>query len=449
MFADRTKNAGPRIEIRTIDSVIAHIASAYHAGLGLPADTATWVRQRGEDGYVELAVKVAELLTRHPMIAASLAQRHPVVICDEHQDSSGDQHAVAMALLRQKARVRIFGDPMQKIFRDKTAPGASPAYEWTALASQAQAFEKLDMPRRWDTGCPELGRWTLKARTALAQGRTIDLRTGLPPSVSVVFAENRAQKVLDYRLSRDDRPPIDAFEKAHSSLLILTRHNNTARSFRGVFNRRIPLWEGHTRPALERLVDALNAARGDPRTLAAAVVEFLGDVAVGFSPSAFGDIFEQEAGDGCTRNRSGKPAAIQELARFLVVEPDHRGVAKMLRSLTEKMAATGTFADIEIDCHKEFWDAVRLGEFETPDAGVAEITHRRTYSHPKPPPRAISTIYKAKGLECDAVIVMPCDKTTFPNKPAARCLLYVALSRAKSRLLLVVSPSKPSPLLVV
>jgi len=42
---------------------------------------------------------------------------------------------------------------------------------------------------------------------------------------------------------------------------------------------------------------------------------------------------------------------------------------------------------------------------------------------------AISTIHKAKDLECESVIVMPCDARTFPDKHDARCLLYVALSR--------------------
>src|ERR1019366_988738 len=78
VFADRTKSAGSRIEIRTIDAIIAQIASTYHVGLGLPADTALWVRQRAE-GHADLAVKVAALLKRYPMIAASMAQRHPVV----------------------------------------------------------------------------------------------------------------------------------------------------------------------------------------------------------------------------------------------------------------------------------------------------------------------------------------------------------------------------------
>jgi hypothetical protein len=262
VFSDRTKGAGSRVEIRTIDSIIAHIAAAYHDGLGLPADTAAWVRQR-EDGYAELALKVAALLKRHPMIAASMAQRHPVVICDEHQDSSGDQHAVIMTLLSQGARVRVFADPMQKIFKENTLDGSNPAYDWAELTRQAQAFEQLDTPHRWASGCPDLGRWTLKARDTLKGVGKIDLRSGLPPSISIVSAENRA------------------------------------------------------------------------------------------------------------------------------------------------------------------------------------------YSRPKPPEKAISIIHKAKGLECDSVIVMPCDAKAFPDKPDARCLLYVALSRAKSRLLLVVSRHSPSPLLAI
>lgn len=448
VFAERTQRAGSRVEIRTIDSVLANIATAYHAGLGLPADTAAWVRQR-EDGYGELAAKVAALLKHHPMIAASAARRYPVVICDEHQDSSGDQHAVVMALRSQGARVRVFADPMQKIFRDTALAGSSPPYDWAGLTQQAQAFEQLDTPHRWTSGCSELGRWTLKVREVLKAGGRVDLRSGLPPSVSIVFAENQAQANLDYRLASEDRKPVVAFEKAQSSLLVLTRHNATARSLRALFFRRLFLWEGHTRPGLDRLVEALRTSHADRAALAEAIVTFMGDVGKGFSPSAFGNRFVQEVREGCTKQTTGRPAAIQELARFLVAEADHHGAARTLRRLSELKGTDGNFAGIEIDCQKEFWDAVRLGEFDTPDDGLAAITHRRTHARPKPPDRAISTIHKAKGLECGSVILMPCDAKTFPDKPDARCLLYVALSRAESRLLLVVSRAKPSPLFII
>jgi DNA helicase-2/ATP-dependent DNA helicase PcrA len=170
------------------------------------------------------------------------------------------------------------------------------------------------------------------------------------------------------------------------------------------------------------------------------------NVGTGFSRSAFGDRLEQEVREGCVAACRGKPAKIQELGRFILAEPNHKGVGKMLRRLDELNTSDPAFQYIKVDYFKEFWDAVRLGEFATVDDGLAEITHRRTYSHPKPPPKAISTIHKAKGLECESVILMPCDGMTFPDTAYARCLLYVALSRAKSRLLLVLSRANPSPL---
>ncbi len=153
VFSDRTKGTSSRVEIRTLDSVITLIASAYHAGLGLPADTAAWVRQDPEQRYPELGFKVATLLRRHRMIAASLAQRHPVVVCDEYQDSSGDQHSVVTSLLDEGSRVRIFADPMQKIFKDRTEAGACTPCDWNDLTRRAHAFEELDVPHRWGSGC--------------------------------------------------------------------------------------------------------------------------------------------------------------------------------------------------------------------------------------------------------------------------------------------------------
>lgn len=448
VFAERTKARGSRVEIRTIDSLIAQLAAAYHVGLGLPADTPTWARQN-KNGYAHVALKVANLLKRHSMVTASLAKRYPIVICDEHQDCSGDQHAVIAALLSHGARLRVFADPMQRIYKEKALDGSNPVCDWAALTGQAQAFEQLDTPHRWKTGCPELGQWTLRAREALKSGGKVELRSGLPESVSVVFAENQAQRNFDYQLSATDRRPIDAFEKAQASLLVLTHYNDTARSFRGFFNRRLPLWEGYTRTALETLVDSVRAAHGNGPALAAAIVQFMNEIGKGFSPSAFGNRFEKEARDGCSVRTTGKPAAIQELAKYVLSEPDHRGVAKMLHRLHELKQSHADFSDIEMDCYKEFWDAIRLGDFDNVDDGFSEITHRRTYSRPKPPDKAISIIHKAKGLECGSVIVMPCDAKTFPDKFDARCLLYVALSRAKSRVLLVVSRNSPSPLLAI
>ena len=446
VFAERARSVGPRAEIRTIDSVIAEIATVYHAGIGVPADLAVWVRQR-KDGHAELATKVARLVKRYPMIASSLASRYSTVICDEHQDSSGDQHSLVMLLHEQGARLRLFADPMQKVFTEKRLPGANATYSWDDLVNQAGVSEALDVPHRWTTGCPRLGKWTLEAREALKSGGKVDLRQA-PPSVQIVQTENLAQRNFDYRLHPNDRKPIDVFEKRQSSLLVLTRHNDTAKALRSFFNRRILLWEGYTRSALERLIDGMQADQ-TPESIAAGIVTFMGAVSIGFSPTAFGDRFQREVRERCTSRATGKPATIQGLASLVVDEPNHHGVAKMLERLHELVQTDPVFKDIKLDCHKEFWDAVRLDDFETPEIGLADLAHRRTYSRPKPPARAISTVHKAKGLECDGVILVPCDLKTFPDKPDARCLLYVALSRAKRELMLVVSRSNPSPLLII
>jgi superfamily I DNA/RNA helicase len=120
----------------------------------------------------------------------------------------------------------------------------------------------------------------------------------------------------------------------------------------------------------------------------------------------------------------------------------------MLARLHEFSQSEAHFSNVKLDYHREFWDAVRLGEFENPADGLANSAHRRAYARPQPPDRAISTIHKAKGLECGSVIVVPCDGRSFPDKPDARCLLYVALSRAKSELMLVISDENASPLFI-
>jgi DNA helicase-2/ATP-dependent DNA helicase PcrA len=448
VFDSRTRGVASRVEIRTIDSVIAQIASAYHAGLGLPADAAVWARQNA-DGHDWLAVKAAALVRRYPAIAKSLACRYPIIICDEHQDSTGERHAFIMALHEEGAKLRVFADPMQTVFTARAYIGGCPPLDWPALTRAAGRFEELDHPHRWDGGCPLLGRWVLNARAALKRGNPVDLRQGLPPSVTVVRADNQAQRHLEFRPANADRRPIDAFADGPHTLMVLTRNNLAARSLRSAFNRRILLWEGHTRSALETYVDALTGANSDRNAVAAAVVAFIQGTTVGFTDSGFANTFTQDVTEGCQRARRSKPAKLQDLARLIVDEPDHRGASKVLSRLAELRAADDDFRPIQIDAFREFQEGSRLGGFDTPEAGFAELSHRRTYIRPRPPDKSISTIHKAKGLECHSVIIAPCDATAFRNDEVSRCLLYVAMSRPTHRLMLVVPRNNPTPLVLL
>jgi hypothetical protein len=450
VFASRTRGTLGRVDIRTIDSLISQIATAYHLALGLPANTSAWARSR-KNGYDELASKVAALLRTSPMIARSLAQRYPIVVCDEHQDASADQHAIALTCHEGGASVRVFGDPMQRIFGSKKeAEIETDNQRWESLKQKADSFDELNEPHRWFDGSDPLGRWILEARTTLRSGGHIDLRGSLPQGIRVLFAENQSPKQHGgYRLARDEAAPIYDLVKATKSLLVLSAHNATVVALRAFFGRRLPIWEGHVRNGLSMLVASEQKHKGDANSIAQAVVRFLNHVATGFSPSAYGKVLLDEVSDECVAKRKGKPAILQTLARIILDHPDHTGVSKVLLQLHELVASNPAFKGVKVNYYSEFWDAVQIGQFDSPDEGFAEISRRRSYARPFPPAKAISTIHKAKGLERSDVLIMPCDAQHFSDTPSDRGLFYVAMSRASRSLTFVVSRENPSPLVVL
>jgi DNA helicase-2/ATP-dependent DNA helicase PcrA len=447
VFASATCGAQGNVEIRTIDSLISQIATAYHQALELPDDPAAWARTR-KNGYDELARRVAVLIRASPMVPRSLAVRYPIVICDEHQDASADQHEIVMACYEAGAAVRIFGDPMQRIYGSKKkAEIEADKQRWEHLKEKANAFEELDEPHRWADGSDALGQWILAARAALRSGAQIDLGGPLPQSVSIVVGENESPKQRGgYRLAKANAKPIYSLVKQTDSLLVLASHNETVNALRAFFGRQLPIWEGHVREGLTAVVGEVQEHKGDAVKIAHATVKFLGHVTTGFSLSAYGNTFLDEVSAGCAGKRNGKPATLQGLGRLLLEEPNHRGIAKVLQRLRELITNDPAFSAVKIDYHREFWDAVRLAQFDNPDEGLAEISRRRSYARPSLPTKAISTIHKAKGLECRNVLILPCDAQHFGESPAARCRLYVAMSRPTHSLTFVVSQKTPSPL---
>ena len=450
VFSSETRRQSGRVEIRTIDSLTTAIAAAYHKSLGLPADPAGWARRQGADGFGKIASGVAALVSAHPMIAGALSERYPVVIGDEHQDSSAAQHAIVMALGDGGSQIRLFGDPMQNIYGSPTQSAQVMDRErWNDLR-EAASHDELDTPHRWSSGSRELGEWILNARATLKRRQPVDLRGDLPQELKLLYGENIAQDFSGYRVGESDREPIDETVDAHRALLILTGQNDTVRALRALLNRRIPIWEGHVRDRLGTLVTRISRETGNAAAIGKAVVEFVGAVGVGFTPSTHGNILLQEIRENCSRRRRGKPARLQALARLIVESPDHVGVAKCLQGLDTLINdKTAGFRRVSIDNRSEFRDASRLDRFGDAEEALREIHRRRSFARPVPPRRAISTIHKAKGLECENALVVPCDRRRFGDSDYARCKLYVAMSRARRSLTLVLSRRDPSPLFIL
>lgn len=447
VFDERTKGAGSKIEIKTVASLTVEIASAYHHALGIPPKAETWAWKNGGKGFEEIARKCAALLTQHPMIAQALARRYPIIICDEHQDCTADQHAILMALHRGGAKLRIFGDPLQRIFTGKKAKEAKEdAERWKSLKAEAACAE-LDFPHRWTDGSPDLGAWILKARTALLNEQPVEIPPQLPAGLNVIVADNSSPAPGQYQLNGGARKAIDAMMFSGKQMMVLTTRNDLVRSLTAFTNRRIGVWEGHTREALSEHVEAMVAGKDKPEAIGEALIAFLGEVGAGFSKSSHGNRLLQEIRNGCSKATTGRPAAIQEMAKSILAEPNHVGCAQALKLLGAFIERKEKgFEEVKIDHKAEFGEAMRLGLYATAEEGFAELTRRRTHFRRAPPNRVLSTIHKAKGLECADAMVIPCDKA-FSDTYYSRCRLYVALSRASDTLTLVLPSTNGSPLL--
>jgi AAA domain/UvrD-like helicase C-terminal domain len=447
VFSDQTKGVGARVEVRTIDALVVQIATAYHKCLALPADLSVWAWQDGGKGFAILAEKVAKFLSRNPMVCRALACRYPVVVCDEHQDSSANQHETVMALHRAGAHLRIFGDRMQRIYGGNARKIIeADLARWDALSKDA-AIGKLIHPHRWKKkGCPELGEWILKARECLEQQKTIDLTEPVPRSLTILKADNLSSIRTVFQLAPDQGRLIRKQVDAVDQMMILASHNDFVQALRAFWGRTIPIWEGHTREALATLVSVANRHVGDAPALTEALIDFVSSVSIGFGRSSHSDRLLAEVRAGCVRPASGKPAHIQAIGRQILAQPNHIGLSQALSVLNDLIHRKEPgFAEIKVDHRVEFREAIRLAQFSDPATGFAEIARKRAHIAPSPPPRVLSSVHKAKGLECDNVLVF-CDKSQFPDSYSARCRLYVALSRAKRSLAIAVSSQNPSPL---
>ncbi len=220
------------------------------------------------------------------------------------------------------------------------------------------------------------------------------------------------------------------------------------RSLRSFWNRKVPIWEGHTRDALSNLLGDTKSVDGDGIKAGEAFIKFMSSIATSFSASTHGNTLKDEIECGCAKERRGKPGNIQTLARFLLEEPNHVGISKAIGAVDQFIAGSAAgFADVKVDLKREFWEAQKLAQYDDASTGYAEITMRRSVMRPRPLAKTLSTVHKAKGLECTNTMIMHCDRSSFGDTIYGRCKLYVALSRAKSSLTIVLPETNPSPLL--
>lgn len=449
VVAERTHAIRKNMEIRTLDGFIHEIASAYRIALNLPEDVSSWVRKE-QNGHSKIAEKVAKLLNANPMISHTLAKRYPVIICDEHQDSNEHQEKIILEIAKSGSRLRVFGDPMQSIpgGRGQDAVVTDVVTRWELLKGLS-AFGELEVPHRWKDTNPELGEWILDARHRLKEGKAVDFSAPVPGGIDQLQADNSAYPGQSYRFSPTggDWRAVNAIINRQCSMLCVAGQSGTVDGLRSTFRSRLPIWEGHTRNDLEDFVDKIVDPGAAIDAKARQYVQLLKKILSGFG-NQFSSRFIREIQNPSANPRGQIPPQMQTMAAAVRREPNHKGFSAATEHLKQLIEGQNRpFSDIKIDYPRELNDLIQLSRFDQADVGLAEIMQRRSRAHPKPPAKCLSTVHKSKGLEANTVVVFACDAQHFPDRPAKRNLLYVALSRATTNLVIVRSETSPCPLL--
>ena len=450
VVAENTKDISKHVSIRTLDGLIFEIAKAYRVTLGLPEDLSSHILGTNF-GWGELAEQVATLLSLNPMIATVLARKYPVIICDEHQDSSTWQEQVVMSIAASGSLLRIFGDPMQIIpaGRGQDEVVTEVLSRWNGLKSKC-TYAELNEPHRWLQTNPGLGSWILDAREKLMNGNQIELPEIMPDGMKIICANKVANSGGNYRIA-----PVNGWADINSTIngsvkmLCVAGRTNTVWGLRSSFSNRLSIWEGHSRTNLEKFVTTLNNPSFSLVEKARAFVDFLKSLVVGFT-SQVSNRLVSEVESLSVNPRGAIPPEMRVMAAMIRESPDHRGFANAAVHLKVLMqTGPDAFRRMKIVLPREFQDLVRLCDFEDCSIGLAEISSRWSRLYPTPPDKCLSTVHKSKGLQAHTVVVFGCDGEHFSDRPAKRNLLYVALSRATDRLVIVTSPNDPCPLIKI
>lgn len=442
-FTRRTKSAGGRIEVSTIDSMSARILGPYASAFGLPTPLERNIGPRGEGvPFRDLALKTVELFARAPTIARLEGAKFPLIIGDEHQDADANQHSVLMRLADAGGgRLRLFGDPMQGIFE------VGDAVPWSELKEQVDACGRLDVPKRWRMTRETrlLGEWILEVRAALEGGRPLPLATA-PESVAVARCDQTRGNAYRQRNPQAIRPHVLQFVQAagQDSLSVLTFPNDAVLTIESAAHfLGLKVNEGADYEDAYRLLDRAIEADGDPARISHLLLDHIRSSSVGVRQDDHDRLAGMFGPDQIVRPPRGRLSPFSR-----VFEPIYRDCSLLGLFAACRRVRTVDIPDFRLRkvlCLRLLANLSKQDGDAAKDELSAVIAARKALS--AKPTRAASTIHKAKGLEFGRVLIAFCGSSHFPDTELRRRLLYVAISRATNALTLHVPTDSPSPLI--
>jgi DNA helicase-2/ATP-dependent DNA helicase PcrA len=414
--------------VQTIDSLACDIVSVYASRLGVPHPLRPGAVHLGHPSFEKIRSLACDLLRDAPDVARGLAWRYPVIIVDEHQDSTYKQHELVWRIFRiGGVRLRLFADPLQAIFSF-----AGDLVKWSELLCVAPSAT-LSHGYRWD-GQPDLRDFLSAARSSLLAREPVDLGD-LPPCVQLHHWSGRApgpgqrgHSPACLQLLRSLSRPVS------SAYLVRNRQNAYGLAVR--LGGLIKLYEaGDVQEPLD-VLERAETAEGDAPALAQLLAETLSSWGTGIQK----DLREQLArachAEGIELGRRKRLAPLAEVCAPLFSEPSVGGFISAFRHAVTSRKELGwmpvrrdaTFLMLSIPPQSE-------------DPILALSAMAQAHRSRTGPLQKVMTVHKSKGREFHTVLLPYLASTCFPADEEGTRLAYVGLSRAQSQLHLL-APSQ-------
>jgi UvrD-like helicase family protein len=422
--------------VQTLDSLACDIVSVYARHLGVPTPLRPGATHLGQPAFPTIRRLACQLLRDAPAVARGLAWRYPVVLVDEHQDSTADQHELVW-LIRGAGdvRLRMFGDRLQAIFGF-----SGDLIDWPRLLVKHGHVE-LPHGYRWD-GQPDLRDWLASARSALLAGRPVDLRHR-PACVQIHHWEGRAPgpkqtghcpeclKVLG-RLNPDGRV----------AYLVRSREHGYGLAVR--LRDKIKLYEAGDVQDPLAVLESAEAGDGDPSALCLLLADTLREWGTGIPKDLRDQLARACHADGVDLAGRKRLVPLARACDAIYAEPTVRG---FLRSFAVALATRNDLG----------WNSIRRDATyllasippETEDPILALGAQAQAHRSRVGPRSKVMTVHKAKGREYDTVVLPYAAASSFSASEEGIRLTYVALTRSQQQLHILIPSQGPSELFAV
>ncbi|SDG82409.1 UvrD-helicase domain-containing protein [Pelagibacterium luteolum] len=393
-----------RYRLETIAAWSLRYAAAYPVTSGFPR----LATPRGHQWTTVYAA--AQQLLGGYTIDRVIQASYGLILVDEYQDCTADQHAV-VALLSNLVPTLIFGDPLQSIFDF----GGEATVRWQVDVLPAfPQIDELRTPWRWkNKGNDPLAVWLGTVRDDLQAGRAIDLRRA-PACVQVHHLDEPR------RLRALERKSCNQVSLSDSNRLAIIA-SKSSEEVRAALAKRVYAQNVETIECkvLQRACSNVEATTGIDRLKV--VMRLLHQSIVGVNRTPF----LRRIGEIHGGKQIRKPLTPSETAALAIITSDK--LEPVIALLDEFRKGRRTFRGELIFALRESLQLRCLPGSPSLLECAWHVQERRRHAGRRHGYKIVTSTLLAKGLEYENSVV-------FLTEPATKEDIYVALTRASRRI---------------